>query len=50
MLKRADEGQVHQLGGNQGEERDLHWRTDVLLGIEARRQNLTRMMPSRPTE
>ncbi len=40
MLQRSDQDQVEHLGHGQGEERDLHRRLDVLLGIEARRQHL----------
>lgn len=39
MLKWVDEGQVYQLGGNQGEECDFYWCMDVLLGIEVWCQN-----------
>ncbi|MNN21264.1 hypothetical protein D3C81_1345780 [compost metagenome] len=40
MRKRANQGQVQQLGAHQREHRDLHWGTDILLRIEAWCQHL----------
>jgi len=39
MRQRTDEHQVEQLRDDQREDRDLHRRADVLLGVEPRRQH-----------
>jgi hypothetical protein len=40
VLKVPDEGQVHGLGGEQGENSDFHRGADVLPGVEAGGEHL----------